>query len=308
MKIEKELSRKEFRNKFGNESACFSYLSSQKWSEGYQCRSCGKEKYCKGKQLFGRRCTCCGYDESTTAHTLFHKLKFGIVNAFEMMYDITTSKKGANSIWLAERYGVKQHTAWLFRQKVQIAMESSCNFPLEGAVHVDEFEIGTPQKGEQGRSKSVKKVRIVLAVEYRNGKCGRGYAKIINDYSAASLQTIFTEHIEKEADVLTDGWSGYKPLKEAYNGLEQILSAKGQNFKMLHYQIRNFKNWLRGVHSYCNREYLEKYINEYFYRFNRRSHRRSILTNLVKRMVNAISHTYRQIRDIAEDKSNISFC
>jgi hypothetical protein len=29
---------------------------------------------------------------------------------------------------------------------------------------VDEFEIGTPQKGEQGRSKSEKKIRIVIAL------------------------------------------------------------------------------------------------------------------------------------------------
>jgi hypothetical protein len=56
---------------------------------------------------------------------LFHKIKFGIENGFEMVYDIVTSKKGANSIWLAERFGVKQTTAWLFRRKVQEAMKSS---------------------------------------------------------------------------------------------------------------------------------------------------------------------------------------
>ncbi len=36
-------------------------------------------------------------------------------------------------------------------------MKNSEHNPLEGKVHVDEFEIGTPQKGEQGRSKSRKK-------------------------------------------------------------------------------------------------------------------------------------------------------
>jgi hypothetical protein len=44
---------------------------------------------------------------------------------------------------------------------------------------VDEFEISTPQKGEQGRSKSAHKTRVVIALEYRNGKAGRGYVKII---------------------------------------------------------------------------------------------------------------------------------
>jgi hypothetical protein len=55
--------------------------------------------------------------------------------------------------------------------------------------------------------------------------------------------------------------------------MEQTLSDKGKNFKMLHIQILNFKNWLRGAHSWCNREYVQKYINEYFFRYNRRNHR-----------------------------------
>lgn len=52
---------------------------------------------------------------------------------------------------LAERFNVNQKTAWSFRQKVQFVMLSSEQYPLEDEVHVDEFEIGTPQKGEQGR-------------------------------------------------------------------------------------------------------------------------------------------------------------
>ncbi|MFT4900025.1 MAG: hypothetical protein ACI9U0_001826 [Flavobacteriales bacterium] len=57
-----------------------------------------------------------------------------------------------------------QMIAWLFRRKVQQAMKSSEEFPLKDEVHVDEFEIGTPQKGEQGRSASEKKVRVMIAL------------------------------------------------------------------------------------------------------------------------------------------------
>ncbi|MCA1751116.1 MAG: IS1595 family transposase [Cryomorphaceae bacterium] len=285
MRLLKELSRKEFRKNFGTKEQCMAYLSQKKWADGYQCRKCSSEHYIKGKHLCSRRCKKCGYDESPTANTLFHKVKFGIENAFEMVYDITTSKKGANSIWLAERFGVRQPTAWLFRQKVQAAMKSSKAHPLIGDVHVDEFEIGTPQKGEQGRSKSEKKMRVVIAIEHRSGACGRGYAKVIQDYSAASLRPIFTEHISSDADVLADKWTGYIPLKKSFPNLKQIKSDKGRNFPMIHQQIRNFKNWLRGVHSYCNKEHLEEYIDEYFFRFNRRNHRQSILNKAIERMI-----------------------
>lgn len=296
MRILKELDRQVFKERFTNKQACYKFLAELKWQDGYKCTRCDSNKYIKGKQPESRRCSKCGYDESTTAGTLFHKLKFGIDKAFEMLYEITTSKKGANSIWLAEHFGINQKSAWLFRQKVQLAMKSSEQFPLEDEVHVDEFEIGTPQAGEQGRSKSDKKVRIVIAFEHRNGKSGRGYAKIIEDYSSESLKPIFEKHIKNDASILADGWTGYMPLKENYPNLKQILSNKGKNFKMLHIQIRNFKNWLRGVHSYCNKEYLQRYIDEYFFRFNRRNHRQSILDKIIQRCTAHKPMTMNQIK------------
>jgi transposase-like protein len=296
MRILKELDRQVFKDRFFDKQACYEFLAELKWEDGYNCKRCGAHAYTKGKQPASRRCSKCGYDESTTTGTLFHKLKFGIDKALEMLYEIATSKKGANSIWLAEHFGVNQKTAWLFRQKVQAAMKSSEQYPLEDEVHVDEFEIGTPQAGEQGRSKSEGKVRVVIAFEHRDGKSGRGYAKVIQDYSAESLRPLFDHHIKNGAQVLADGWTGYKPLKEDYPDLKQTLSDKGKNFKMLHIQIRNFKNWLRGVHSWCNREYLQKYINEYFFRFNRRNHRQSILDKIIERCVAHEPLTFEQIR------------
>ena len=296
MEIFKELDRQTFTERFGSKDQCYQYLVELKWGKGYSCKRCNSEIHIKGKQPFSKRCSKCGYDESTTAGTLFHKLKFDIDIAFEMLYEIVTNKKGANSIWLAEHFALNQKTTWLFRQKVQLAMKSSEKYPLEDEVHVDEFEIGTPQKGEQGRSQSDKKDRVVIALEYRNGKTGRGYARVINDYSSASLKTIFDVHIKNDANILADGWSGYKPLKKEYPNLKQTLSNKGKNFPMLHIQIRNFKNWLRGVHSYCDTEYLQRYIDEYFFRFNRRNHRKSILEKIITRFVAHEPTTYMELK------------
>lgn len=285
MKVLKNITREGFKSRFPDKAACYQYLAELKWPDGYQCPKCGHNDFIKGKQPYSRKCRKCSYDQSATAGTLFHKLKFDIDKAFEMLYEVVIGKKGASSIWLAEHFGVQQKTAWYFRKKVQLAMKSSQQFPLEGDVHVDEFEIGTPQKGEQGRSASEKKMRVVIAVEEREGKSARAYAKVIEDYSAESLRPIFEQHISEKANVLADRWTGYTPLKENYPKLKQILSNGGKNFKMLHIQIRNFKNWLRGTHSYCNREYLQRYIDEYFFRFNRRNHRASILDRIIQKCV-----------------------
>ena len=129
-----KFDRKTFNERFGSKMDCYQHLAELKWGDGYTCRRCNCSLYIKGKQPYSRRCSSCGYDKSTTTGTLFHKLKFGIDKAFEMLYEISTSKKGANSVWLAERFGVQQNTAWLFRQKVQKAMVSSGNHPLEDEV------------------------------------------------------------------------------------------------------------------------------------------------------------------------------
>jgi len=49
MKVLKELSRTEFKSKFGEEEQCLSFLASTKWSEGYNCLKCHKGKFSKWK-------------------------------------------------------------------------------------------------------------------------------------------------------------------------------------------------------------------------------------------------------------------
>ena len=73
-------------------------------------------------------------------------------------------------------------------------------------------------------------------------------------------------------------------IKNNFPKLTQELSDSGANFKVLHFQIRNFKNWLRGVHSYCPKEYINQYIKEYFFRFNGVHFRETILEKLLIRM------------------------
>ena len=64
------------------------------------------------------------------------------------------------------------------------------------------------------------------------GKVKRFYALKIPDFSSKSLRTIFDKHISKTAQVTTDQWKGYKPIKD-FN-ITQISSNDGKNFPTLH--------------------------------------------------------------------------
>lgn len=114
-----------FIEKFKNNEACCQFLYDSKWKEGYLCRRCGCCESISGRTKFHKRCRVCRYDESATAHTMFHKLKFPIVKAFAIIYQLMTMKKGMSSCEISRQYGIHQETAWIFRKKVNLAILAS---------------------------------------------------------------------------------------------------------------------------------------------------------------------------------------
>lgn len=274
-----------FYQHFVSEEACYEYLSGIKWKgDQFICKKCGNTHYCKGRLPFSRRCTRCKYDESPTAGTMFDKCKFSILLAFHIAFKISTKKKGMSSEELSEEYELRQKTCWEFKWKIQQAMQSSGNYPLTGKVHVDEFFVGGAEEGVFGRGSKNKRL-VAVALEIVHEGFGRAYAEVIDDASAKSLRPFFERRISKDAEVMTDEWNGYKPLKKDYPKLTQVPSDKGNNFPQLHIHIMNIKGWLRGIHHHCSKERLQGYLDEYHFRFNRRAFKDTIFDLLIRRMV-----------------------
>ncbi len=203
-----------FNQRFKEDKDCLEYLSEIKWLSGYNCKRCNNDKFGKGKNIHNRRCTKCRYDESPTAGTMFEKLKFSILIAFHIVFKISTKKKGMSSLELSNEFELRQMTCWAFKQKLQQVMKSSLKSPLTGVIHVDEFVIGGPEEGKKGRSKGLKKL-IVLAVEILEDGVGRAYAEAIEHSSAIELGAFLTKYVSSEAEVVSDKWKGYTPLKRS---------------------------------------------------------------------------------------------
>ena len=185
---------------------------------------------------------------------------------------------------LSEEYELRQKTCWEFKWKIQQAMQGTGNYPLTGKVHVDEFYVGGAEEGVIGRGSKNKRL-VVVALEIVHEGFGRAYAEVIDDASAKSLRPFFERRISKEAEIVTDEWNGYKPLKKDYPKLTQVPSDKGNNFPQLHIHIMNIKGWLRGIHHHCSKERLQGYLDEYHFRFNRRAFKDTIFDVLIHRMV-----------------------
>lgn len=276
--------------------ACYAHLATLKCIDGYQFIKWGFTLFYKGEMQNSRTRDSCTYDESRTTKTLINKLTAVLHIAFQMVYEIATSKKGISNIAWGERDVLQQITAWVFRQKVVEAIFSSEHYPLTKHVHVGDFVIGTPQVGEQGRSVSKEKVRVLLAMEYQDLKPRRCYTMVIEGFSPDSLILIFGSQMNPSARVETDGWRGNRTLKEWHSGIEQILSDMGMKFKIIIFKLPNFKIWLRGIYFYSASNYLQKYIEEYYYRLNRGQQHTYYTANLLRRMVDSKPITCQMIK------------
>jgi Txe/YoeB family toxin of Txe-Axe toxin-antitoxin module len=153
-----------FYTRFPDEDTCYRYIADIKWASGFVCKKCSHGNYCAGRKPSSRRCTRCKYDESPTAGTMFDKCKFSLHLAFHLVFKISTKKKGMSSLELSHEFNMRQKTCWEFKRKIQQAMRSSKQHPLNGTVHVDEFYVGKYEEGKSGRRLDSKKRLVVVGL------------------------------------------------------------------------------------------------------------------------------------------------
>lgn len=289
----KGLSVLEFTDRFGDDSKCKEYLFNKKWSKGFTCKKCSHTVSLNVTEKYVKQCKKCLHLESCTSGTLFHKVKFSLRKAFYILYTMSTTSKGSSSLNLSKMLKINRNTAWLFQQKVRIAMESSLNYPLKGKVVVDEFYVGGKEEGHQGRGAEAKQ-KVVIAIETTSNEEGikRAYAMHIESASSEELKKIFEKHISKEAEIKTDKWTGYSPLKQEWN-IEQEKSRGGENFELMNRICMGFKSWLRGIYHHVEPEFLQKYLDEFCYRFNRSIFKETAFDKLIDKMMMASPRPYK---------------
>jgi predicted Zn-ribbon and HTH transcriptional regulator len=117
----KRMKHSEFTDRFQTTEQCLEFLASVKWADGYVCRKCGHTHYCKGKTPFARRCTRCKSEESATAHTMFHRCKIHLPEAFNILYTACNQPQ-VSAHRLSEQLEIRLMTCWKFRKKVKECM------------------------------------------------------------------------------------------------------------------------------------------------------------------------------------------
>ena len=87
----------EFSRSFKTDLDCKKYLAELKWKDGFTCRKCGHQGS-QTRKDYARTCNKCSDTESAGSGTLFHKVKFGLLKAFHICFEMSTSTKGLSAL------------------------------------------------------------------------------------------------------------------------------------------------------------------------------------------------------------------
>jgi transposase-like protein len=239
-----------------------------------------------------------------TAGTIFQDTRKPLRLWFRTIWYVTSQKNGASAMGLQRVLGLGSYlTAWMWLHKLRRAMVRPGRDRLSGRIEVDETYVGGKEAGVHGRETQTKALVVIAAQED-----GRGIGRIrmarVPDASAVSLQGFIQDVIEPGSVVHTDGWEGYRNLKQKGYGHEvTVLRNAGKDAAVrlmprVHRIAGLLKRWVLGTHQGAvSPKHLDYYLDEYTFRFNRRKSRSrgKLFYRLVQQAVQIDPSPYKSI-------------
>lgn len=289
----KSISIRDFQKKFSTEDDCRKYLFDLKWQNGYHCRRCNHYLFYPGRTAFHARCRSCDYDESVTAGTLFHKIKFPLLKAFGIIFFVCVRKKGMSTVELSRTFAIRQKTAWLFKRKLQMAMADGGFADWLNVTERLDIEI-------RGHEMEEAKTEIKTGAETEKTRCYEGSILIARKqgYPISATGTL-----NADANVAE------MPLEEARKLLfrfrkkrssnnyrlipDMIVKAEWEGKPIGDIILTNLKKWLKGIHHHCSLRFLQGYLDEFFFRFNCRNQLNAIWHQILIRLISRPPYFYK---------------
>ena len=263
------------RRSFPDDAACARWLIEKRWPDGFRCPACGHDKGWElGRERLpaavrGLRTAGLGHRRDGAA-----RQPPGLRTWFLAAWLMATHKNGisARQLWLQLGLG-SYKSAWLLVRKLRRAMVDPEREPLSGLVEVDETSLPFRAKDEPARPGRSHEGKLLLAgaVEIRGKGPGRVRLAVIDDCSAVALGAFVAAAIAVGSTVVSDGWAGYKRLKDVKHDPRVVGDAPAHLvLPWIHRVFANAKRWALGVYHGLREKHLQAYLDEFVFRFNRR--------------------------------------
>ncbi|KAA6338855.1 hypothetical protein EZS27_013176 [termite gut metagenome] len=197
------------------------------------------------------------HQTSLTAGTIFHGTRKPLLLWFHVIWRVLAQKTGVSASNTSDfmRFG-SCGTAWTWLQTLRRAMVGPGRDKLSGVVEVyatfvGGMEVGT---GNKGRGKETKALAVV-ATESIGKQTGRVRFRCIDEASSKNLIPFIKDSVSQGSTIVTDGWTGYKPLQTdgRFKHEVQTVSGSGKEARELlphvHMVDSLLKGWLKETHQ-----------------------------------------------------------
>lgn len=260
-----------------DEEAATDLIEAMRWNGKRTCPycACGKSYRLNVPSVKRRRYKCaeCRKQFTVSVGTIFEGSHITFGKWLYAIYKMCVGKKGISALQLQRELGGTYKAAWFMCHRIRCAMGKEPFAGLmKGIVEADETYVGNDKgSGKRGRSKG-KKIPV-LALVSRSGEA-RSFA--IPDAKSHTLEKLIINNVEVKADVMTDGWQGYKGLKHYYDFNHQSVNHDKQfvrgivhtNFAESYFSL--LKRGVIGTFHHISKQHMQSYLNEFDYRWTHR--------------------------------------
>lgn len=272
------------------EDECREYLEELRWGGKPVCPHCGSisEHHYKLKQkgefkgLY--KCKDCRSRFTVRIGTMFEDSNLPLSIWFYAISHFLSHKRGINSCELARDAHITQKTAWFVLHRIRHNIkDKDDDTTFDNDTQVDETYVGgkTSEKhqrrknhkeGKKNKGRSLAQKTPVMGLL----SDGKVYIQVIKDASSKVLLDVIDRIVKKGTTVISDGWAGYKNVKDNYrhevvqHSLGIYVNEKGYHTNGIEGFWSHFKRGIVGIYYLVSPKHLPKYCKEYAFRHNTR--------------------------------------
>jgi transposase-like protein len=293
-----------FFEKYPDETTSIEEFKNHRLELGVVCPKCEHTEHYFRKTDLKFQCKKCGSRKSLRSGTVMENSNLPFQYWMLCIELMTLTKKSFSALEMQRMLGHKRYEPiWFMMHKIRRVMSKRDEkYKLKGTLEFDEgffervdnIDVIKEKEESNGESSPVNKrgrgserqTKVLVMVESepsisapKKGKPNRkvGYLKmtVMEDLKAETINKEVQKSVEKSAEILTDGYSGYNKLKEViakHNVVVESNKTKSAKvFPWVNRTISNAKKGLLGTHHNCiNEQYMQNYLDEFCYKFNRR--------------------------------------